>query len=101
MVLPEIANNYVFLGVLGFIAMVWVLSSMGIVRGRDHELFVAKQRHVKQAMDNINQAYGYMESLPTHARAKVIEHLDHGMLNHAVEAARAHHDVYHFFKNFN
>jgi len=41
-----------------------------------------------------------MDSLPTHARAKIMEHLDNGMLNHAVETARAHHDVYHFFKNF-
>ena len=95
------ANNYVFLGVLGFVAMVWVLSSMGVVKSRNHELYIAKQRHIKQAVTNIDKAYEYMDSLPVHARAKVIEHLDNGMINHAVEAARAHHDVYHFFKNFN
>jgi hypothetical protein len=94
------ANNYVFLGVLGFVAMIWILSSMGIVKSRDHELYVAKQRHAHQAMNNIDRAYSYMENLPTHARAKIIEHLDNGMLNHAVETAKAHHDVYHFFKNF-
>jgi hypothetical protein len=100
MVLVE-TGNYVFLGVLGFIAMVWVLSSMGIVKSRNHELYVAKQRHIRQAVTNIDKAYDYMESLPPHARAKIVEHLDNGMTNHAVETARAHHDVFHFFKNFN
>ena len=101
MVILVSANNYVFLGVLGFISLVWVLSSMGIVKSRDHELHIAKQRHIRQALTHIDNAYSCLESLPPHARAKVIEHLDNGMLRHAEEAAKAHHDVYHFFKNFN
>ncbi len=100
MVLIASASNYAFLGVLGFIAMIWVLSSMGIVKSRDNDLYIAKQRHVKQAVTNIDRAYEYMDSLPKHTRAKIMEHLDNGMLNHAVDTARAHHDVYHFFKNF-
>jgi len=94
-------NHYVLLGVLGFIALIWISSSMGIIKSRNNELYVAKQRHIHQATKNIEQTYDYLEGLPTHARAKIVEHLDNGLVNHALETARAHHDVYHFFKNFN
>lgn len=94
-------NHYVLLGVLGFIALIWVMSSMGVIKPRDSDLYVSKQRHISQAVNTIEKTYNYLESLPTHARTKVFEHLENGMLNHALETARTHHDVYHFFKNFN
>ncbi len=94
-------GNYIFLGVLGFIAMVWVLSSMGIVKSRNHELYVAKQRHLRQTASDVETAYEHMADLPIHARTKIMEHLDNGMTRHAAETAKANRDVYHFFKNFN
>lgn len=94
-------NHYVLLGALGFVALIWIVSSMGIIKTRNNELYVAKQRHIQQAVTNIEKTYDYIDGLPPHARAKIVEHLDNGLINHALETARAHHDVYHFFKNFN
>lgn len=98
MILNEV--YYIFLGVIGFVGIIWALSSMGVIQPRDHELHSNKHRHIENAIRTIETTYEYLEALPEHARAKVYEHLDDGMLNHALETARAHHDVYFFFKNF-
>jgi len=91
--------NYVFIGVLGFIAFIWGMASMGVIAPRDgvHE---EKQRRIEDLQDKIEQTYFYLESLPEHSRSKVRDHLDNGMVHHALDEARSHHDVYYFFKNF-
>jgi len=92
--------HYIILGVVAFVGIVWVLSSMGIIKNRASSLRSRKREHMQLAMRNIAQTYSYLENLPEHSRAAVYEHLDNGMINHALDAARSNHDVYHFFKNF-
>jgi len=93
--------HYIILGVVAFVGIVWVLSSMGIIKRRDAELHKRKRVHMEIAMRNIEEVYGYLDNLPEHSRAAVFEHLDNGMITHALDAARSNHDVYHFFQNFN
>jgi len=92
--------HYIFLGVIGFAGVVWALSSMGVIKSRNHDLHSRKHQHIDSAIKTIELTYEYMDALPEHTRAKVFDHLDNHMLGHALETARAHHDVYHFFKNF-
>ena len=72
---------------------------MGVIRKRDEELLVSKRRHIEQAVRDIEMTYDYMESLPLHSRVQVMQNLDDGRVKHALETARGHHDVFHFFKN--
>ena len=91
--------QYIFLGVIAMAGLIWALSSMGIIKRRDDELLVAKRRHIEQATRDIEQTYGYLESLPLHTRVTVMQHLDDGRVKHALETAKGNHDVFHFFKN--
>ena len=91
--------QYIFLGVIVMAGLVWALSSMGVIRARDDELLVSKRRHIEQATKNIELTYDYLDSLPLHSRVQIMQHLDDGRINHALETSRGHHDVFHFFKN--
>lgn len=94
-----IGENYIILAVLGFIAFIWALSSMGVIKARDHDLYVKKEKYIEQAKETIEKTFNYLSEMP-HNHDKVIEHLDNGRLNDALDAAQTNHDVYHFFKNY-
>ncbi len=90
--------QFVFLGVIGAAAVIWALSSMGVIKPRDHELYNEKRRHLRMAENTIERTYHYMANLPKEARADIFTHLDRGLLSYAYTTARTKHDVYNFFK---
>lgn len=93
-------TTYIFLGLVGFFAMLWALLSMGIVSTRDHELYVEKEQYIEQITDRISKTYEYLEDTPFHNRDKVRAHLDRGEVNAAHDLAKAAHDVHFFFRNY-
>jgi len=94
------AIHYIFLGLLGSITILWTLVSMGYVEPRNDELYTRKEGYIESAIHSIENTFEYLADLPPHHRPKVYEHLDEGRLHNAHDAARSHHDVFHFFKNF-
>jgi len=94
------APHYILIGLTGFFAVVWSLLSMGIVSVREHELHTEKHAFMDHAEKTIEQTYSYLERIPVENRDAIRAHLHRGELNHALEAARLNHDVYHFFRNY-
>ena len=92
------AIQYVFLGVIGSAALVWALSSMGVIKPTDHELYNEKRRHIRMAENTIEHTYHYLSNLPNESRADIFRHLDRGLLSYAYTTAKTKHDVYNFFK---
>ena len=92
--------HYVFLGVTAFATLVWTLVSMGVIKLRDHELYVERERHIHRAVSAIEETYKIMENIPSVNRESIRGHLKNGDINQALEAAQMHHDVYHFFKRY-
>lgn len=90
--------QYVFLGVIGFAALMWALSSMGVIQPRDHELYNERRKHMRMAENTIERTYNYLTHLPKEARTDVFKHLDRGLLSYAYTTAKTKHDVYNFFK---
>lgn len=93
-------TTYIFLGLVGFFAMLWALMSMGVVSTRNHDLYTEKEKYIEQITANIEQAYHYLEDLPHHNRDKIRMHLDNGEVSRALDTARSYHDVYFFFRNY-
>jgi hypothetical protein len=90
--------QYIFLGVIGFTALIWAFSSMGVIKPRDHELYNEKRRHLRMAENTIEQTYHYLANLPKEARSEVFKHLDRGFLSYAHTTAKTKHDIFSFFK---
>ena len=93
-------TTYIFLGLIGFFAVLWAMMSMGVISTRDHNLYTEREKYIEQVVENINQTYHYLEDLPHHNRDKIKMHLDRGEVNQALDVARSYHDVYHFFRNY-
>jgi len=91
--------HYVFLGVATFTALLWTLVSMGTIKLRSNDLHIEKGKHIEGMIRSIEETYSIMESIPTVNHGKIRKHLEDGEINKALEVARVHHDVYHFFKN--
>ncbi len=91
--------QYVFLGVIGFAALMWALSSMGVIEARDHELYNQRKRHLRMAENTIERTYYYLKHIPKESRSDVFKHLDRGLLSYAYTNAKTKHDVYNFFKS--
>jgi len=102
------SSHYVLVGVAGFFAVVWALMTMGVVSTRNHDLHKEKHAHMDNLGRIINETYGYMESIndDSHnalecSNCNVVRaHLHNGQINSAHEAAKMHHDVYHFFRDY-
>ena len=91
--------QYVFLSVIGFAALMWALSSMGVIEPRDHELYSHRKRHMRMAENTIERTYHYLKNIPKDSREEVFKHLDRGLLSYAYTTAKTKHDVYNFFKS--
>ena len=102
------ASHYILIGVAGFFVIVWALMSMGIVSTRNHDLEKEKHAHIDNLSQVISQTYGYLESMNDNSHSAlscgncnvVRAHLHKGEVNRALESAKMHHDVYHFFKDY-
>jgi len=92
--------HYTFLGVAAFATMIWTLVSMGVIRLRDHGLYVERERYIEDAKTKIEETFHIMEHIPAVNHSGVKEHLDNGEINKALEMAKIQHDVFHFFKNY-
>lgn len=92
--------HYILLGLAGFSSIVWSLISMGVIKTRDSELYTEKERYIQQAVNSIEETYRIMESMPKVSHDNIRSFLDQGQYTKALEEARVHHDVFHFFKNY-
>ena len=99
---------YILLALAGSVAVVWTLLSMGVISKKrkmsgladSRSLVRERNAYIKNSRVSIMETYSYLKDVPEGNRDKVRDYLDQGMLSHALESAKAYHDVYHFFKNY-
>ena len=78
---------YAFLGVGAFVALSWTLLSMGIIKPRDRDLYLEKEKHLDNAKHSIEETFRIMESIPAVNRDNIRDHLEKGEFYRALEVA--------------
>ena len=71
---------------------------MGVIKPRDDHMHAEKHKHIEFAVTSIEEIYSVMEDIPAVNRGAIQEHLENGEIKRALDVARTHHDVYHFFQ---